>query len=260
MIRTLAARTWTVNDLAQEFAVSRRQVYRDLARIEKEGHPLAQSDGAGERTWQLPLGYRGLPPISLTPLELMSLYLARSNLSYLAGTPFMSDLDGVLAALQAADADVAIVVDEYGGTDGVVTVEDLVEELVGDIADEHDVDEPILGPLAPPPGAAPPGAPNAAEDDWAAGHEVTVDTGVRSWLVDGVLREDELAEVTGFRLPDGPYETLAGFLMARLGHIPATGEAFVWSGWRFEVIDLDALRIDKVEARKIEAANEANEI
>ena len=52
--------------------------------------------------------------------------------------PESLDLDGVLAALRAADADLAIVVDEYGGTDGVVTVEDLVEELVGEIADEHD--------------------------------------------------------------------------------------------------------------------------
>src|SRR5262245_15519256 len=99
MIRALASRACTVNDLGQEFAVSRRQVYRDLARIEEEGHPLAQSDGSGERTWQLPLGYRGLRPISLTPLELMSLYLARSNLAYLAGTPFISDLDGVLAKI-----------------------------------------------------------------------------------------------------------------------------------------------------------------
>jgi proteasome accessory factor B len=101
MSRALASRAWTVNDLAQEFTVSRRQVYRDLKQIEDEGHPLAQSDGAGERTWQLPLGYRGLPPISLTPLEVMSLYLARSNLAYLAGTPFMSDLDGVLAKITA---------------------------------------------------------------------------------------------------------------------------------------------------------------
>ena len=54
--------------------------------------------------------------------------------------PESLDLDGVLAALRAADADLAIVVDEYGGTDGVVTVEDLVEELVGEIADEHDPD------------------------------------------------------------------------------------------------------------------------
>jgi predicted DNA-binding transcriptional regulator YafY len=57
--------------------------------------------GPGEQTWQLPLGYKGLPPITLTPFELMSLYLARSNLSYLAGTPFMNDLDGVLAKITA---------------------------------------------------------------------------------------------------------------------------------------------------------------
>ncbi|HWP57330.1 MAG TPA: transcriptional regulator [Candidatus Acidoferrales bacterium] len=101
MMRALASRVWTINELAQELGVSRRQVYRDLDRIEKEGHPLVQSGGVGERTWQLPLGYRGLRPIMLTPLELMSLYLARSNLSYLAGTPFVDDLDGVLAKLKA---------------------------------------------------------------------------------------------------------------------------------------------------------------
>ncbi|MGH7847926.1 MAG: helix-turn-helix transcriptional regulator [Candidatus Binatia bacterium] len=101
MIRALASRAWTINDLAQEFGISRRQVYRDLDRIEKEGHPLFQRGGPGEQIWQLPLGYKGLPPITLTPLELMSLYLARSNLSYLSGTPFMSDLDGVLAKITA---------------------------------------------------------------------------------------------------------------------------------------------------------------
>jgi predicted DNA-binding transcriptional regulator YafY len=101
MIRALASRACTVNDLAQDFAVTRRQVYRDLARIEEEGNPLTQSDGPGERTWQLPLGYTGLPPITLTPLELMSLYLARSNLAYLAGTPFMDDLDGVLDKIRS---------------------------------------------------------------------------------------------------------------------------------------------------------------
>ena len=58
-----------------------------------------QSDGAGERAWRLPLGYKGLPPITLTPLELMSLYLAKSNLEYLAGTPFMDDLDRVIGKL-----------------------------------------------------------------------------------------------------------------------------------------------------------------
>jgi predicted DNA-binding transcriptional regulator YafY len=99
IIRALSSRNCTVNDLAREFAVTRRQVYRDLARIEEEGHPLVQSHGAGERTWRLPLGYKGLPPITLTPLELMSLYLAKSNLEYLAGTPFMDDLDRVIGKL-----------------------------------------------------------------------------------------------------------------------------------------------------------------
>jgi CBS domain containing-hemolysin-like protein len=142
--------------------------------------------------------------------------------------PESLDLDGVLATLQTAGADVAIVVDEYGGTDGMVTIEDLVEELVGDIADEHDAVEPILSTLAPAPDTD--GTGGAAD---VAGAAVTVSAGARTWLVDGVLREDELADVTGFRLPEGPYETLAGFVMARLGHIPVAGETIEESGWRF---------------------------
>ena len=135
--------------------------------------------------------------------------------------PEILDLDGVLAALRAADADLAIVVDEYGGTDGVVTVEDLVEELVGEIADEHDVDE-------------------------AADVDLTVPEGERSFLVDGLLREDELAEQTGFRLPGGPYETLAGFLLSRLGHIPVAGEVVDCDGWEFTVVEVDRHRVEQV--------------
>ncbi|GAA4677537.1 hypothetical protein Prum_041510 [Phytohabitans rumicis] len=138
--------------------------------------------------------------------------------------PESLDLDAVLAALRAADADLAIVVDEYGGTDGVVTVEDLVEELVGEIVDEFD--------------------PEAVED--AGPVELTVPGGERTYLVDGLLREDELAEQTGFRLPEGPYETLAGFLMARLGHIPVAGETVVEHGWEFTVVEVDRHRIEQV--------------
>ncbi len=134
--------------------------------------------------------------------------------------PESLDLDGVLEALHAAGAELAIVVDEYGGTDGVVTVEDLAEELVGEISDEYD-EEP-------------------------AGYEITVPEPDRSVLVDGVLREDELAEATGFRLPEGPYETLAGFIMARLGHIPVVGEAVEEHGWRFTVVEVDRRRIERV--------------
>jgi CBS domain containing-hemolysin-like protein len=134
--------------------------------------------------------------------------------------PESLDLDGVLEVLQAAGAELAIVVDEYGGTDGLVTVEDLAEELVGEISDEYDA-EP-------------------------AAYEITVPEPERSVLVDGVLRADELTEATGFRLPDGPYETLAGFIMARLGHIPVEGETVDEHGWQFTVIEVDRRRIEQV--------------
>ncbi|HEX5540650.1 MAG TPA: hemolysin family protein [Micromonospora sp.] len=133
-------------------------------------------------------------------------------------------LDGVLAALRAADADLAIVVDEYGGTDGVVTVEDLVEELVGEIADEFD--------------------PRVVDEHDSVA--LTAPGGERAFLVDGVLRADELAEQTGFRLPEGPYETLAGFLMARLGHIPVAGETLQEQGWEFTVVEVERRRIEQV--------------
>jgi CBS domain containing-hemolysin-like protein len=137
--------------------------------------------------------------------------------------PESLDLDGVLATLRAANADLAIVVDEYGGTDGVVTIEDLVEELVGEIADEHD-----------------------SEAEGVEVAELTVPGGEHTYLVDGLLREDELREQTGFRLPDGPYETLAGFLLARLGHIPVAGETVEENGWEFTVVEVDRHRVEQV--------------
>jgi CBS domain containing-hemolysin-like protein len=136
--------------------------------------------------------------------------------------PESLDLDGVLRALRRGGGDMAIVVDEYGGTDGVVTAEDLVEELVGDILDEHDVPPELMAT------------------------ELTAPNGERAFLVDGFLREDELAEQTGFRLPEGPYETLAGFLMARLGRIPVAGETVSEHGWEFTVVEVDRRRIEQV--------------
>jgi CBS domain containing-hemolysin-like protein len=142
--------------------------------------------------------------------------------------PESLDLDGVLAALQAAGAEQAIVVDEYGGTDGLVTLEDLAEELVGEIADEYDVEPAAYEVVAPGPAVT------------------------RSVIVDGVVRGDELAEATGFRLPEGPYETLAGYLMARLGHIPVSGETVEEHGWEFTVVEVEKRRIEQVRVTRPE--------
>jgi predicted DNA-binding transcriptional regulator YafY len=101
-MRSLASRGCTLKDLAETFAVTTRQIRRDLAEIESEGHPVTCSDDGGEKLWHLPLGYKGLPPITLSPYELMSLQLARAELAYLDGTPFTEDLDDTLAKLKAS--------------------------------------------------------------------------------------------------------------------------------------------------------------
>jgi CBS domain containing-hemolysin-like protein len=129
----------------------------------------------------------------------------------------------LLKEMQLRRIHIAIVLDEYGSTVGLVTIEDLLEELVGEIADEYDVDF----------------AETATE-------ELTAPDRDRTFLVDGLLREDELAEQTGFTLPEGPYETLAGFLLARLGRIPVVGESFEEDGWEFTVMEVDRHRIQQV--------------
>ena len=126
----------------------------------------------------------------------------------------------VLAALSEMRREghhLAIVEDEYGGTDGIVTLEDLIEEVIGEIRDEYDE----AGDRRPPR----PGGP--AE-------------------VDGLLNLDDLAEQTGLRLPEGPYETAAGWVMWRLGRLPARGDVIPVDGWTVEVLDLDGRRASRL--------------
>jgi CBS domain containing-hemolysin-like protein len=140
--------------------------------------------------------------------------------------PGSLNLNSVLARLAEGKTDLAVVVDEYGGTDGIVTTEDLVEELVGEIDDEYDVPRAEL----------PEDGVTAPLDDRAPG------------VVNGLLHAGELEEQTGFELPDGPYETLAGFLMARLGHIPAEGDQVrTPDGWTFTVMTVDRRRVELVK-------------
>jgi putative hemolysin len=121
----------------------------------------------------------------------------------------------------------AIVVDEYGGTAGIVTLEDLIEEVIGDIRDEYDApgDEALRF--------------NGGEVD-----------------ADGLLNLDEVEEQTGVRLPDGPYETLAGFVMASLGHVPRIGEAVEADGHRLEVSELDGRRVSRVRVTPVVTGTE----
>lgn len=129
--------------------------------------------------------------------------------------------DALLSRLRDSRFQVAMVVDEYGGTAGMVTLEDVVEEIIGDVRDEYDQGE----------------AP--------ASQRLDTDT----WLVSGQLRADEVRERTGFRMPEGDYETIAGLVLERLGHIPAAGEHVDVDGWRLTVITMDRHRIAELSVR-----------
>src|SRR5215469_1249684 len=122
-----------------------------------------------------------------------------------------------LSEMRSENAHLAIVMDEYGGTAGIVTLEDLVEELIGEIRDEYDVDQ--------------------AQSRQLRSGELEVD---------GLLNLDEFAEQTGVELPEGPYETVAGYLLAALGHLPGEGESVEVSGRKLAVIQLDGRRIARV--------------
>jgi CBS domain containing-hemolysin-like protein len=132
--------------------------------------------------------------------------------------PHSRPLDDLLVDMQRQSRAMAVVVDEYGGTAGIVTIEDLLEELIGEIADEHD---PVL--------AGPDG----------------LDTGEKV-LVSGQANRHDLEEQFGFIMPEGRFETLGGFLISILGRFPSIGEVVTVDGWRFEILSMEGRRIDRV--------------
>jgi CBS domain containing-hemolysin-like protein len=147
--------------------------------------------------------------------------------------PSTLDGDAVMAEIRSNSLQTAMVVDEYGGTAGMVTLEDLIEEIVGDVRDEHD---------------------DATPDVVRVGD---------NWRVSGLLRIDEVAVATGYRAPEGPYETIGGLVLKEIGHIPVTGEEVplptlnddglpdVSRRWQARVVRMDGRRIDVLELTEL---------
>lgn len=151
--------------------------------------------------------------------------------------PASLDGDEVLERVRADGMQVALVVDEYGGTAGIVTMEDLIEEILGDVRDEHDEEE------------------------------ADVRRTPVGWNCSGLMRVDEVSRTTGYDAPEGEYETLGGLVLERLGRIPVTGdevllphpgnghysEPHTRGGWIAKVERMDGRRIDRVLLRPVDA-------
>jgi CBS domain containing-hemolysin-like protein len=158
-----------------------------------------------------------------------------------AVVPSTLDGDALMGQVRANGLQTALVVDEYGGTAGMVTVEDLIEEIVGDVRDEHD---------------------DATPDVVAAGS---------GWRVSGLLRIDEVADATGYRAPEGEYETIGGLVLQELGRIPVSGDAVQLAAfdpdhlspnlvrWQAKVVRMDGRRIDVVELTEVRGRGDSGE-
>jgi magnesium and cobalt exporter, CNNM family len=134
----------------------------------------------------------------------------------------------VLELFKQTGQQAALVIQEYGDINGLITLNDILEAIVGDISSGEDLDHPQV---------------MQREDG--------------SWLLDGMVPIDELKDILQLRkLPkesSGAYATLAGFVLSQLGRIPQTGDNFEWGSYRFEVVDMDGRRIDKVLVQLVKA-------
>jgi CBS domain containing-hemolysin-like protein len=137
---------------------------------------------------------------------------------FISETKLVAEL---LREFQSEHIQAAVVVDEYGGTAGMVTIEDIVEEIVGEIADEHEEEEPTV-----------------------------VEIGDETYLVSGLLRVELLEEKLDAELRDDDYETVAGLIFTTLGRVPNVGAVVKKNGWRFEVDRADRRRIYRVKVSR----------
>ncbi|MBW2263725.1 MAG: HlyC/CorC family transporter [Deltaproteobacteria bacterium] len=139
--------------------------------------------------------------------------------------PETQKISDLLTEMRKGGQHMAVVVDEFGGTSGLITLEDIIEELVGEIRDEFDEDESML---------------LALDDD--------------TWVVDARLTIHDLRDATGITLPDtGDYESVGGFVIAAYGSIPSRGTVIEAAGLRFTVLAADARRVKKIEMKRGDA-------
>lgn len=150
----------------------------------------------------------------LTPPQEESIKSLIRPISYF---PETKPIDEILREVQKHRESMAAVIDEYGGTVGIVTIEDILEEIVGEIEDEYDLGQPLYKKVGP-----------------------------QKYLVNARMEIDQLNEVLRIRLPKEDYETLAGFLLEKLGRVPSPGENFRFQGINFEVIKADERSISEV--------------
>ena len=141
--------------------------------------------------------------------------------------PESKDVFPLLSEMQTNRQQMAIVVDEYGGTDGLITVEDIVEEIVGEIIDETDAEDSLV-----------------------------VSTGEDSWVVDGRLPVEDAIEMGLPVVESDQYETIAGWLMSVLDAVPHIGDEFAFDGFRFKVQSMRRRRIQKLRVEKMKEAAE----
>lgn len=131
--------------------------------------------------------------------------------------PGVTNASSALDIFKSSSMEMAIVVDEHGGLDGIITANDIIEEIVGDIDS---------------------GDPQAVQRDDG------------SWLIDGAMPLSHLDDIiAGFTIPEkenGNYDTLAGFVMVRLGRMPRIADVFEYEGWRYEVVDMDGASVDRI--------------
>ena len=149
--------------------------------------------------------------------EMHSTVKVTEIMSDVIAVPETRDLISVMADMRKERRPIAIVIDEHGGTEGLVSVEDLLEEIVGEIEDEYD-----------------------SVDESHQGNRKGVFT------VPGSLRLDEIEEICGLKFEEKPYETIAGFILDQLQRIPSVGEVFRYQYWKIEVLEMEKMRISSI--------------